>query len=96
MSETRKEVEEAVWKQHQLEETLDQERRDSEAMRLQLEVAMTAVQQCGEAKNVSQTELSRLRVDKGICTQERDVLKQQCHSLKVLFSFNLSTAMYYI
>ena len=57
-------------KYHQLEQSLDQEKRDSEALCLQLKVAISAVQQYGEVKNTSQAELSRLRVDKEISTRE--------------------------
>jgi len=59
-----------VLKYHQLEQSLDQEKRDSEALCLQLKVAISAVQQYGEVKNTSQAELSRLRVDKEISTRE--------------------------
>ncbi|KAJ9587734.1 hypothetical protein L9F63_018842 [Diploptera punctata] len=81
--ETRKELEDALLKQSQLEHKLNEEKHESEAMRLQLEVVATALQQYGEAKSASQAELSRLRVEKEIGIQERDSLRQQCHTFKL-------------
>ncbi|PSN53544.1 hypothetical protein C0J52_09178 [Blattella germanica] len=77
------ELDKMVVRQHQLEQTLVEERRKSEAMRLQLEVAVGAVQRCNEDKNSFQAELSRLRVEMEITVRDRDSFKQQYHTYKV-------------
>jgi hypothetical protein len=77
-------LEGALSKQHELERMLDVERRDSQAMRLQLKVAVEAVQQCGEERAAASPELSRLRIELETAVRERDCLKEQTHTSQVV------------
>jgi hypothetical protein len=63
---------------------LDVERRDSQAMRMQLKVAMEAVQRYGEERSSAAPELSRLRIELEAAVRERDCLKDQIHTSQVV------------
>jgi hypothetical protein len=63
---------------------LDAERRDSQKMRMQLQVAVEAVQQCGEQRAAASPELSRLGIELEVAVRERDCLKDQAHSCQVV------------
>lgn len=77
-------LEGALRKQHEFERTLDVERRDSQAMRMQLKVAVEAVQRCGEERAAASPELSRLRIELEAAVRERDYLKDQMHTSQVI------------
>jgi hypothetical protein len=77
-------LEGALRRQHELECMLDVERRDSQAMRMQLKVAVEAVQRCGEERAATSPELSRLRIELEAAVRERDCLKDQIHTSQVV------------
>jgi hypothetical protein len=83
LDECRLNLEGLVGKQHELERMLEAERRDSQKMRMQLQVAVEAVQQCGEQRAAASPELSRLRIELEVAVRERDCLKDQTRSCQV-------------
>jgi len=84
LDECRLNLEGMIGKQHELERILEAERRESQKMRMQLQVAVEAVQQCGEQRAAASPELSRLRIELEVAVRERDCLKDQTHSCQVL------------
>jgi hypothetical protein len=70
---------------------LDVERRDSQAMRMQLKAAVEALQRYGDERAASSPELSRLRIELEAAVRERDCLKDQMHASQVatMTSFNI-------
>jgi hypothetical protein len=84
LDECRQNLEGLIGKQHELERMLEAERRDSQKMRMQLQVAVEAVQQCGEQRAAASPELSRLRIELEVAVRERDCLKDQTRSCQVV------------
>jgi hypothetical protein len=84
-------LEGALRKQHELGRTLDIERRDSQAMRMQLKVAVEAVQRCGEERAATSPEFSRLRIELEAAVRERDCLKDQIHTTQVVSCLTATT-----
>lgn len=84
LEECRANLEGALRRQHELECMLDAERRDSQAMRMQLKVAVEAVQKYGEERAATSPELSRLRIELEAAVRERDCLKDQIHTSQVV------------
>ncbi|XP_033606151.1 leucine-rich repeat-containing protein 45 isoform X2 [Cryptotermes secundus] len=80
LDEGRANLEGALRRQHELECMLDVERRDSQAMRMQLKVAVEAVQKYGEERAATSPEFSRLRIELEAAVRERDYLKDQIHT----------------
>jgi hypothetical protein len=74
---------------------LDVERRDSQAMRMQLKVAVEAVQRYGEERASTAPELSRLRIELEAAVRERDCLKDQIHTSQVVTVTFLNTCNFY-
>ncbi|KAJ4441352.1 hypothetical protein ANN_11207, partial [Periplaneta americana] len=62
---------------------LDAERQKTEKMQMHLEVALNAVQSCGEEKAAAVPELSRLRIELGVTIRERDRFKEQISTVQM-------------
>lgn len=84
LEECRVNLEGALWKQHEVERTLDVERRDSQTLRLQLKAAVETIQQYGEERAALMSELPRLRIELEAAVRERDCLKDQAHTSQVV------------
>jgi hypothetical protein len=89
-------LEGALRKQHELEHMLDVGQRDSQAMRMQLKIAVEAVQRCGEERAASSPELSRLRIELEAAVRERECLKDQIHNSQVVSYLTVTMKFLYI
>ncbi|XP_067002139.2 paramyosin [Anabrus simplex] len=83
LDDSRRELNEAVLAQHELERKLDEERRDSQETRLQLEQTTSAARRCEEEKNAVMEGLARQRVQLEAVTKERDALRDQARTVQL-------------
>ncbi|XP_069697630.1 putative leucine-rich repeat-containing protein DDB_G0290503 [Periplaneta americana] len=83
LAECRQSLENVLLKQQDLECMLDAERQKTEKMQMHLEVALNAVQSCGEEKAAAVPELSRLRIELGVTIRERDRFKEQISTVQM-------------
>nr|CAD7398326.1 unnamed protein product [Timema poppensis] len=79
---TRAELQLAVMARHDMERSLDRERRDAQATHMQLDLAVKTNRRWEEERAFIKGSASQYRVQLESATRERDALKEQLHNLQ--------------